>query len=119
MLARQFRAGIDDLHGALLRVGADPAEDSMAVIEGKRRELSAWLSARQASPLSEGEKKIVEQIGVETRTYFAKLDALSTQTNKWSIQLDRMSSYRTYVKSCRYYRHFYYEHARYRCCTNL
>ena len=89
MLARQFRAGIDDLHGALLRVGADPADDSIAVIEGKRRELSAWLNARQASPLSDGERKIVEQIGAETRTYFAKLDALSVQTNGWSTQLDR------------------------------
>ena len=89
MLARQFRAGIDDLHGALLRVGSDGAEDSIAVIEGKRRELGAWLSAREASPLSEGEKKIVDQIGVETRSYFAKLDALSIQTNGWSQDLDR------------------------------
>ncbi len=89
MLARQFRAGVDDLHGALLRVGADAPDDSIAVIEGKRRELSGWLSARQASALSEGEKKIVDQIAAETRSYFAKLDALSVQTNGWSEGLDR------------------------------
>jgi len=89
MLARQFRAEIDDLHGALLRVGADGVDDSVAVIERKREELSAWLKARQAGPLSESERKIVEQIGVETRSYFAKLDALSVQTKGWTDRLDR------------------------------
>src|SRR5450756_1371164 len=75
-LARQFRAAIDDLHGALLRIGTDASEDSAAVIQERRQELSAWLSARQASDLSETERKIVQQIATETRSYFAKLDAL-------------------------------------------
>ena len=89
MLARQFRAEIDDLHGALLRVGVEGADDSIVVINRKRQALGAWLGARQASSLNERERKIVEQIGVETRSYFAKLDALSIQTNGLSDRLDR------------------------------
>ena len=88
-LARQFRAAVDDLHGALLRVGTDAADDSAVVIQKRRQELTTWLSARLAGDLSARERKIVEQIGVETRSYFVKLDALNVLTNGLSDRLDR------------------------------
>ena len=61
-LARQFRAAIDHLHGALLRIGSGAAEDSAAVIQQRRQELSAWLRARQAGDVSESERRIVQRI---------------------------------------------------------
>ena len=88
-LARQFRAAIDDLHGALLRIGSDAAEDSLAVIQQRRQELSAWLTARQVSEFSESERKIVEQIAAEMRSYFAKLDALTMRPDGFGLPLDR------------------------------
>jgi signal transduction histidine kinase len=88
-LARQYRALVDDLHGALLRIGTDASEDSIAVIQQRRQELNAWLSARQAANDSENERRIVRQIAAETRSYFLKLDALAARTDGLSSQLDR------------------------------
>jgi signal transduction histidine kinase len=88
-LARQFRAAIDDLHGALLRIGSDAAEDSAAIIEERRQALTAWLGARQAGDLSETERKIVQQIAAETRSYFVKLDALTARSGGLGGPLDR------------------------------
>jgi signal transduction histidine kinase len=88
-LARQFRAAVDDLHGALLRIGTDAAEDSAGVIQERRQRLSAWLRARQAGELSETERRIVEQIAAETRSYFVKLDALTARAGGLSRLLDR------------------------------
>jgi signal transduction histidine kinase len=88
-LARQFRSAVDDLHGALLRIGTDASEDSVAVVQQRRQKLSAWVSARQASDLSENERRIVQKIAAETRSYFIKLDALAARTNGLSSPLDR------------------------------
>jgi signal transduction histidine kinase len=88
-LARQFRAAVDDLHGALLRIGTDAAEDSDAVIRQRRQKLGAWLTARQASDLSAGERIIVAQIAAETRSYFVKLDALTMRPDGLDRPLDR------------------------------
>ena len=88
-LARQFRAAVDDLHGALLRIGIDPAEDCSALIAERRQQLNAWLSARQATSVSENEKAIVQKIVEETRSYFIKLDALDARTNGLISPLDR------------------------------
>jgi signal transduction histidine kinase len=87
--ARQFRAAVDDLHGALLRIGIDPSEDCAAVIEQRRQVLSAWLSARQAADLSPNVREIVLKIAVETRSYFVKLDALAARTRGLNNPLDR------------------------------
>ena len=89
LLARQFRSAIDDLHGALLRIGTDAAEDSAAVIQQRRQSLNAWVSARQTTGLSEKEETIVRQIAAETRSYFVKLDALAARTNGLTTPLDR------------------------------
>ena len=90
-LARQFRGLIDDLHGALLRVGTDASEDSAAVIQQRRQELTAWINARLAAHDSENEQRIVRQIAAETQSYFLKLDALAARTNGLTIRLDRDS----------------------------
>jgi signal transduction histidine kinase len=87
-LARQFRALVDDLHGALLRIGTDASEDSAAVIQQRRQKLSAWLSARQGANDSENERRIVRQIAAETRSYFLKLDALAARTDGLGSRLE-------------------------------
>jgi signal transduction histidine kinase len=87
--ARQFRAAIDDLHGALLRVGTDDAKDSANVIHERRLKLGAWLDARKSSDLSENERRIFQQMAQETRSYFVKLDTLDAQTKGWRERLDR------------------------------
>jgi signal transduction histidine kinase len=89
LLARQFRAAIDDLHGALLRVGEEDATDSSTVIRQRREELSAWLKDREASEVSENEGRILRQIAGETDAYFLKLDALQERTKGWTEGLDR------------------------------
>ena len=89
LLARQFRGAIDDLHGALLRIGSGSSEDSAAIIQQRRQALSAWLSARQTPALTEIESKILQQIATETRSYFTKLDALAARTNGLTSPLDR------------------------------
>ena len=88
-LARQFRALVDDLHGALLRIGTDASEDSVAVIQQRRQQLTAWLNVRQQANDSEKERRIVQRIAVETRSYFLKLDALAAGTDGLSSRLDR------------------------------
>jgi len=87
--ARQFRAAVDDLHGALLRIGIDSAEDCAAVIEQRRRVLTTWLNTRQAAELSPSVREIVQKIAVETRSYFYKLDALAVRTDGLNKPLDR------------------------------
>ncbi|MCX6955313.1 MAG: hypothetical protein NTV51_24425 [Verrucomicrobia bacterium] len=89
VLARQFRTMIDDLHGALLRIGTDAAEDSAAVIQQRRRALNAWVAAREKAVLSENEGRIVRQIAAETQSYFTKLDALTARPAGLTAPLDR------------------------------
>ena len=88
-LAREFRSAVDDLHGAILRIGTDAAEDSGAVIQQRRQKLTAWLDARKGTNASVNERIIVEKIAAETRSYFEKLDALTSRTNGLSTPLDR------------------------------
>ena len=88
-LARQFRGLVDDLHGALLRIGTDASEDSAAVIQQRRQALTAWLSARQSANDSATEQRIVRQIAAETQSYFLKLDALAARTDGLTSRLDR------------------------------
>ncbi len=88
-LARQFRGAIDDLHGALLRIGTDASDDSAIVIKKRRQQLVAWLGARLAGELSESERRIARQMAEETRTYFIKLDALQVSTHNWTEPLNR------------------------------
>src|SRR5476649_2096137 len=47
-LAREFRSAVDDLHGALLRVGTDAADDSAVVIQARRQKLTTWLRDRES-----------------------------------------------------------------------
>jgi signal transduction histidine kinase len=88
-LARQFRAAVDDLHGAMLRIGIDPVEDCTTLIAERRQQLNAWLNSRQTADLSENERAILQKIVEETRSYFIKLDALATRTNGFTSPLDR------------------------------
>ena len=87
-LARQFRGAVDELHGALLRVGTNSTYDSAAVIREQRKKLSDWLSARQASPLNPAQRRIVERMTTEAQAYFHKLDALDEQTHHLAERLD-------------------------------
>src|SRR5262245_18740333 len=48
-LARQFRAAVDDLHGVLIRLGTDSAEESAATIAQRRQRLEGWVAARLAA----------------------------------------------------------------------
>ncbi len=90
MLARQFRAAVDDLHGALLRIGTEDSEDSAAVIAQRRQKIDAWLSERLATTDgSDDEKRIVQQMAAEARSYFLKLDALAVRPGGLSNPLDR------------------------------
>jgi signal transduction histidine kinase len=88
-LARQFRGLVDDLHGALLRIGTDASEDSAAVIQQRRQELTAWLRTRQSANDSATEQRIVTRIAAETQSYFLKLDALAARTDGLTTRLDR------------------------------
>jgi len=88
MLARQFRAAVDDLHGAVFRVGMEAADDSAAIIYQRRQDLAAWLSVRQAGTLSENERKVLQQMDAETRVYFNRLDAVRASTHGWKDRVD-------------------------------
>jgi signal transduction histidine kinase len=89
LLTRQFRAAVDDLHGALLRIGTDAAEDSSAVIEQRRQKLTDWLAARIPAAHSEEERQILEKLAVETHAYFMKLDGLQARPGGMETALDR------------------------------
>jgi signal transduction histidine kinase len=88
-LAREFRAAVDDLHGALLRVGTDASDDSAAIIQQRRKKLTAWLSARSGSDLTDVEREIVHHMATDTDSYFIKLDTLAARTNGLLTPLDR------------------------------
>jgi signal transduction histidine kinase len=89
LLARQFRAAVDDLHGALLRIGTDSADDSAAVIRQRRQRLSDWLSARLVAARSGEERQILDQLSAEARYYYLKLDVVATRTGGFVAPLDR------------------------------
>ncbi len=91
LLARQFRGAIDDLHGALLRVGTESPEDTSIVITKRRDELSAWLRGRESGALNENERRIIRLIAAETRAYFNQLDAVRATSDGWKERLDRDS----------------------------
>jgi signal transduction histidine kinase len=89
LFARQFRAAVDDLHGALLRIGTDSAGDTAAVIQQREQRLSDWLSARQAAAHSDEEREILQQLSAEVSSYFLKLDNIETRTGGFMTPLDR------------------------------
>jgi signal transduction histidine kinase len=88
-LARQFRGAVDDLHGALLRIGTESADDSATVIQQRRQRLSAWLSARLAAARSREERQILQRLSSEVRSYFLKLDGVAARTGGFANPLDR------------------------------
>lgn len=91
LLARQFRSDVDDLQGALLRIGSDAAEDSSVVIEERRKHLTDWLATRLSAARSEEEKEILQRLQAEVRSYFIKLDGLGTRSGALTTPLDRDS----------------------------
>ena len=88
-LARQFRGAVDDLHGALLRIGTESADDSAAVIQQRRQRLSDWLSARLAAARSSEERQILQRLSAEVHSYFLKLDGLAARPGEFTERLDR------------------------------
>ena len=88
-LARQFRGLVDDLHGALLRIGTDSADDSAAVIQQRRAKLSSWLNARMMEADGARERVILRQLSLEVRSYFLKLDAVAARSAGYATPLDR------------------------------
>jgi signal transduction histidine kinase len=89
LLARQFRGAVDDLHGALLRIGTDSADDSAAVIQQRQQRLSDWLSARLAGARRLEEREILQRLSAEVRSYFLKLDGVAARTGGFVTPLDR------------------------------
>jgi signal transduction histidine kinase len=88
-LAREFRGEIDDLHGALLRIGTDSSEDSTLVIEQRRKKLKEWVDQRLAAGGSPTELRVLRDIAAETRSYFVKLDGLAARPGGLNEPLDR------------------------------
>jgi signal transduction histidine kinase len=89
LLARHFRAAVEDLHGALLRVGTDSADDTATVIQQRRQRLSDWLAARQAAARSSEERQILQQLSTEVSSYFLKLDSVAARTDGFANPVDR------------------------------
>jgi signal transduction histidine kinase len=88
-LAREFRGYVDDLHGALLRIGSDSAEDSATVIEQRRQRLNDWLLARRDDAGSTEERQILQRLTVEISSYFQKLDSVTARPGGLTTPLDR------------------------------
>lgn len=88
-LARQFRTAVDDLHGALLRVDTDQAEDSLIVIRDRRQVLSLWVSARLATVRTDSERRVLSALSTELHNYFRKLDQIETAPPGGIHRLDR------------------------------
>ena len=88
-LAREFRGAVDDLHGALLRIGSESADDSASVIQQRRQRLREWLDTRLAAARSDGERQILRRLAAETRSYFLKLDGIAARTDGFARPLDR------------------------------
>jgi signal transduction histidine kinase len=87
--ARDFRAAVDDLHGALLRIGYEPASDTLATIEQRRRRLTEWLSHRQRAARIPGESELLQRLAEELRLYFRKLDEIAVRSDHYVTPLDR------------------------------
>lgn len=88
-LARQFRGAVDDLHGALLRIGGEPAGDNIATIAAQRRKLSDWLSARQREVRAPDERELIQRLTEELQRYFRRLDDLAIDSNRYTQPLSR------------------------------
>lgn len=86
-LARQFRGVVDDMHGALLRIGS--ADDSVTVIEQRRQRLNGWLADRLRAARSDEERQILERLASEVRSYLAKLDNVAARPDGFSTPIDR------------------------------
>ncbi|HTZ19411.1 MAG TPA: ATP-binding protein [Opitutaceae bacterium] len=89
VLARQFRTAVDDLHGALLRLGTDQAEDGLALIRNRRLRLSRWVTDRLAAARNEPERRVLQALDGELRGYFRKLDSLVAAPLPPGERLDR------------------------------
>jgi signal transduction histidine kinase len=88
-LARQFRTAVDDLHGVLLRLGTDQAEDGTALIRDRRQRLSRWVADRLGAARNEPERRVVRELDAELRGYFRKLDNLDRTPLRPGERLDR------------------------------
>ena len=88
-LSRQFRADLDDLHGALLRVGTESGEASGAVIQQRRQQLNEWLARRQAMTRDQEERNVLDRLAAEIRAYFLKLDGVINRPGGLDTPLDR------------------------------
>jgi signal transduction histidine kinase len=88
-LARQFRTAVDDLHGALLRLGTDQAEGNAALIAERRQHLSRWVTDRLAAVRNEPERRVLRELDEELRGYFRKLDSLAKTPLQPGERLDR------------------------------
>ena len=88
-LARQFRAAVDELHSALLRIGSDPADDSAFAVAQGRQRLTQWLAQRDAAEHDEQEQRVLRQLAVELRSYYRKLDAVAARAGGYATPLDR------------------------------
>jgi signal transduction histidine kinase len=88
-LAREFRAAVDDLHGVLLRLGSEAADESVATIGQRKQRLNRWLEERLAGAHSSEERHVLERLQTEAHSYFRKIDALGERADGWSAPLER------------------------------
>lgn len=91
ILARDFRGDVDDLHGALLRIGSAAAEDTNRVIESRRQRLEQWLVGRLASAHTPAEKAMLQRLQLEVQAYLVKLDELSQRPGGLHTPLNRQA----------------------------
>jgi len=88
-LARQFRSAVDDLHGALLRLGTEETEDSTAIIRERRQRLGRWVADRLGAARNEPERRVLRELDAELGGYFRKLDNLMKTPLPPGERLDR------------------------------
>lgn len=88
-LTREFRTAVGVLQAALLRVGAEPAEDITTTVGRQRQELRNWLEARQRGGPAEGEAELLHRLDIALQAYFAEVDAVAAGSAGYTRPLDR------------------------------
>jgi signal transduction histidine kinase len=86
--AQQFGADLDDVRDALQKLGTASGASSPGIIQQRRQRLNEWLSTRQQSARSEGERTILRQLATETRNFYSDLDAASAHGQELKRPLD-------------------------------
>ena len=88
-LARDFRRAVDELHGALLRLGGEDAAGHAAVLAERQVTLATWLRERRAAVRGEQEQRVLDALGTQLAIYFRMLATLAARPGGTAVALDR------------------------------